>query len=174
MLRFFHHRPRAHRTSAIALHTGACGEEFSVIARELGGQYGVCTQRSAEYLNWRYQFDPLGRYELLTARRAGTLVAYAIFTQTGEDARLVDLFGVSDEVICDLVDEAVFLLRKRGVVLVSAPILGSHPWVPLLHRRGFSTREAEPVVIYAPRYAPLSRHTAKRLHWFFMHGDRDS
>jgi hypothetical protein len=38
MLRFFHHRPRAHRTSAIALHTGACGEEFSVIARELGGQ----------------------------------------------------------------------------------------------------------------------------------------
>jgi hypothetical protein len=160
---------------AISLQSGECGEEFSVFARELGGQYGVCTQRSAEYLNWRYLCAPLGRYELLTARRAGTLVAYAVFTQTGEDARLVDLFGISDpEVIYDLVDEAVFLLRNRGVVLISAPILGSHPWVPLLHRRGFSTREAAPVVIYAPRYAPLNCYTAKRLHWFFMHGDRDS
>src|SRR5262249_45203664 len=36
----------------IALHTGECGDEFSALADRVGPHYGICTKRSADYLNW--------------------------------------------------------------------------------------------------------------------------
>jgi hypothetical protein len=159
----------------IVLHEGWCGEEFSVLARDVGGQYGVCVQRTAEYLNWRYVENPLVCCEILTARRHGVLVAYAVFTQSGEDAMVMDLFGVQDrQVISTLVESLIKLLRKRCVTTLSAPLFESHPWMALFQRLGFRARETSPVVIYTPPGASPDGSSLQGMDWFFMYGDRDS
>jgi hypothetical protein len=165
--------PRNRNTLTISLHEGNCGEEFSRLAQEVNGQYGVCVERSAAYLNWRYLANPLYNYELLTIRHEGMLLAYAIFTHGCEDTILVELFGIGNpSVIANLVYGVVALLRERGLVTVSLPIWESHPWVPLLRCLGFQVREASPVITYP--YSQSTRSRFEGLDWFLMHGDRDS
>jgi len=154
---------------------GPCSEEFSALAREVGGRYGVCVQRSAAYLNWRYVTHPLRRYECLTARRAGALMAYAMFTQAGEEATLVEWFGIEEAaVLCGLIEEMVYRLRQRGVSTVSAPLGVAHPWVGLLQQLGFKVREAAPVVVYGSPCLQANAIRVEELNWFLMHGDRES
>ncbi len=137
---------------------GACGEQFTALAEQVGTRYGVCVQRSAEYLNWRYRDHPFRRYEMLTARRDGALQGYAVFEQTAEDATLVDLFGLEEpEVLRSLIVHVVALLRERRAATVSAPLLASHPWVKLFTSLGFRSRESCPVVIYKFVHGPESR-----------------
>lgn len=174
-LTLYNRRSRHRGAGTISLHEGTCGEEFSLLARQVAGRYGVCIQRSAEYLNWRYVTNPLRRYELLTVRRNGVLLAYVVFNQNNENAVLVDLFGVEEpETITSLVDGAISLLWKRGVVTVSIPMLESHPWFTLLQQMGFKAREADPVVIYASSNSPLKQSLIEGFSWFLMDGDRDS
>ena len=154
-----------------SLHTGGCGEEFSQLARKVGSQQGVYTQRSAEYLNWRYLSHPADRYELLTARRQDRLLAYAVFRHHEDDATLVDLFGVDDPVVVKtLLRRLTVLLRGRRVRTVSVSILKSHPWISLLSDLGFRMRDACPVVVYQAEQANIF----DGVNWFLMQGDRDS
>lgn len=175
VLRLQDRRRRATRGIATDLHEGRCEEEFSALAYDMRDQYGVCVRRTAEYLTWRYVAHPLVRYELLTARRHGDLAAYAVFTHTGADAMLVDLFGVKDPaVMSTLVDTVIRLLRQRQVVTLSAPLWESHPWRTLLQQYGFRAREASPVVIYLSPHSSPEGSVLKGMDWFFMDGDRDS
>jgi hypothetical protein len=163
------------RTLTTCIHEGNCDQEFSALARKIAGRYGVCIQRSAEYLNWRYLANPLYPYELLTARRRGALLAYAIFSQPDETGTLVDLFGLDDPgIMSTLIDSLVVLLRERGAISVSAAILDSHPWVPLLQQLGFRTREASPVVVYPPLRSPSAPNGLVGANFLLIHGDRDS
>ncbi len=157
----------------LAMHEGACGEDFTALAERVGAGYGVCVQRSAEYLNWRFLAHPHRRHEILTARANGALLAYAIFTQDGEDATLVDLFGVEDPaMLTSLLVDVVAILRQRGVITLSAPLFASHPWVGLFQRLGFRPRESSPVVYTLVH--PTAGHDSTCSKWFFMAGDRDS
>lgn len=175
LLAFFASQPKGAKTIALSLHEGECGKEFSVLAHRIGGQYGVCVQRSAEYLNWRYLTNPLYRYELLTARRDNALVAYVVFTHTKEDATLVDLFGINDPmIISTLVNALIALLRERGVMTVSASVVESHPWAALLQQLSFKVRENVPIVVYVSPSLPAECNILKGHNWFLMQGDRDS
>jgi hypothetical protein len=166
---------RSSRDVTLSLHEGACGAEFSALVRAVGSRDGVYIQRSAAYLNWRYVANPLDRYELLTARRAGALWAYAVFSHTGDKATLVDLYGHEDvTVLSCLVDGLVALLWQRGVVTVIAPMLEHHPWVGLLQRLGFRAREARPMVVCAAPDSRVKRNAVAHRNWSLMQGDRDS
>jgi hypothetical protein len=158
----------------IASHDGRCGDEFSVLAKDLRGRFGVCAERSAEFLNWRYLDNPLDQYEVLTVRHDSRLQAYAVFTRSGEDGFLVDLFGVDDPVVIKgLVGGLAGLLEKQGVMTLSALIVQCHPWISWLTDVGFRVREVAPLVVVSSRSvcggAPLQDQS-----WFFMQGDRDS
>jgi hypothetical protein len=167
-------RPQAGRSVTIALHDDVCGEEFSALARHVGGRYGVCVQRSAAYLNWRYGANPLSRCELLTARRGDALLGYVVFSHHEDDATLLDLFGSQDNsAIQDLLTNVVALLRIRGVVTITAPIADSHRWAALLQRHGFVVRETSPLIVYIPLRSEPRRGALARQNWSFMHGDRD-
>jgi hypothetical protein len=175
LLKLRERRPKRPAALTISRHEGHCGEEFSLLAQAVGDRYGVCIERSAAYLNWRYMANPLYRYELFTARRDGALVGYALFTQNGNRAMLVELFSMEDgAVVGHLVQHVVALLRQRGVDIVTAPMLASHPWLPLLRGLGFRAREARPVVVYVPPSAQVMRGLGEGLHFFVMQGDRDS
>jgi len=87
----------------------------------------------------------------------------------------VDLFGVEDPGgLSRLVSGVVALAQKRRVVTVSAPMIESHPWIPILHHVGFKVRESSPVTIYTPYNSPSKYSMFESMNWFFMHGDRDS
>jgi hypothetical protein len=171
-------RDHLHETDAtltISIHEGSCDGEFSRLAQRLNDRPGVWVQRSADYLNWRYLAHPLRRYELLTAHRHGELLAYLVFTHDREDAIVADLFGVEDPtVLGSLLEKVGALMRERGLMTLSVPILDSHPWVPLLQRLGFRVRDAGPAVIYVPPHAATKHIRLEDRRWYLMHGDRDS
>jgi len=156
------------------LHDGECGEEFSDLARQIADRYGVCVQRSAEYLNWRYLANTYCAYEIMTARRNGELLGYAVIGQDGKECIIADVFGIdSPAIIRSLVKEVVALCHARGVHTVSIPLVESHPWVTLFRGLGFRDRESKPMVLYAPNNDILAKNLENR-RWFIMHGDRDS
>jgi GNAT superfamily N-acetyltransferase len=168
-------RLSARQSEEIALHDGACGEEFTILEAQVRNRDQLSVERTAEYLNWRFLAHPFQQFEFLTARRKNVLAAYLIFAHTGEDARIVDLRGVDDtDLLRNLVSQAVETLRKRGVMTVSVSVLAGHPYVKLFEKLGFRGRESCPVVLYptaTPSPGTGANHSDR---WFLMDGDRES
>jgi len=158
----------------LAVHEGMCGEEFTTLDSHLCPKSGIRTVRTAEYLNWRYLSDSGTSYQILTARRAGILIAYAVFAQELGYASIVDLCSVEEPaVIGRVLAGAVELLRRRGVSSVSLNAGDRHPWNPLFERAGFRKREQSPLIIYT-RPQSNSVDKALRSNWYLMRGERDS
>jgi len=159
-------------TCEVSFQEGPCGKEFTDLASAVGSQYGICTERSAEYLNWRFCNHFARRYEFLTARRQDCLLAYAIYSQDSEDAEIADLFGFNEpDVLTALVSAAVTRLRENGVVTLSIALLASHPWVALFQKLGFHERDSCPVITHCAANGNSSEHAQN---WFLMQGDRES
>ena len=155
-------------------HQGLCGEEFTILADEQRGRTGMCIQRSAEYLNWRYVNNPLTHYGFVTARRHGTLKGYAVWTETGKDAFVVDLFGEHDAaVVRGLLGAVVSYLIERGVMTLSAWLNNSHPWLSWYSEMGFRERDSIPMVCI-PGPVIGNSVDVRSAKWFLMQGDRDS
>ncbi len=165
--------PRTSRGLTLALHPGSFGEEFSQLAGAESPSYGMCLQRSAAYLNWRYRENPTASFETVTARRQGRLAGYAVFTRDGAGATLVDLFGSQDHrVLSALVRAVSGVVRRSGGASLNVLLLDSHPWVALFRRLGFVRRETSPFVLSAASGSPVD--TASDSGLFLMSGDRDS
>jgi hypothetical protein len=156
------------------LHQGLCEEEFTALDRKLQSKTGIRTARSEEYLNWRYLSQSPQIYELLTARRHGKLVGYAVVTRDIQDARIVDLSYVEEHaVVPQLLTEAVERLRLRGAATVSLNAGQDHPWNGLFKRAGFRRRESSPLVAYIRPGSELPSDIFQR-DWYVMQGERDS
>ena len=135
-----------------------CGGEFTDLARLIADRHGVCVQRSAEYLNWRYLANTYCAYEIMTARGNGKLLGYAVIGQNGKECIIADVFGIdSPAIIMRLVKEVVALCHARGVHAVSIPLAESHPWIGLFRGLGFCDRESKPMVLYAPKVDMLPK-----------------
>jgi hypothetical protein len=158
----------------ISVQNDACGKEFTALMHEQRGQLPIYLQRSAAYLNWRYVNNPLASYEIMTARRHGELKGYAVWTQTGEDAAVVDLFAENNQaIVTALLAELVARLASCGVMTLSMWLNESHPWVPWCSEMGFRVRDGVPLVRLP---GPSVRNTVdlRSAQWFLMQGDRDS
>ncbi len=146
-------------------------ERFTRLADSVAPDYGVCVDRSAEFLNWRYLDAPLNSYEVAVVYRGSEPVAYAVFEQLEHDATIVDLFGADEPPAQQaLVQHVVENLRHRGVSTVSCPVLESHRFRARLVEIGFRPRETTPVFVYAAGNGPAAHDRE----WFLMQGDRDS
>jgi hypothetical protein len=166
--------PRLARGLEVALHVGRCGEEFSELARRVGVTNGICGERSAEYLNWRYLDGPLDRHELLTARSSGTLVGYVVVAREARTATLVDMLSVADDAVSvGLVRHAVARLWTQGVTDVRAAMVAPDSWLARLTRIGFRPRGETPAVVHALPGAGAVSTTLQHSTWFLTHGDRD-
>lgn len=155
--------------------SGAYDASFACLAHAGGRQGGVWLHHSSDYLNWRYLQSPSCRYECMTAHRQGRLVGYVVFTQTGEEATLIDLWSVDDgAVLRRLIHQVTLHVRQRGAVTVHASMLDLHPWMPVLQRLGFRVRDVSPMVLYLSPELEATRQTLGTTPWFLMQGDRDS
>ena len=167
-------RVDADKSLEVSIHKELCGDEFTALAQEQRGTLGICLQRSAEYLNWRYLNNPLAHHEILTARRRGRLVGYVVWTQAEENASIVDLFGEEDPgMVRCLVAKISALAENRSVMTLSVSINESHPWLSLLSEMGFRVRDSSPVVII-PSKTFAGNIDPQMTGWYLMQGDRDS
>lgn len=158
----------------IAWQEGPCGEEYSALAAKVATNPGISTARTAAYLNWRYLSHPFVQFDILTARQNGALVGCLILTRDGENASIVDLFGIEDgELLSNLIAHTVEFLRGLRVVTVSAHILAGHRWAGLFARMGFAARDSCPVIFYSLDSPAASAGNAAA-NWFLMDGDRES
>lgn len=168
-------RRRLSGTEQISLHSGLCGEEFSALAVRASGDFGVCLARTADYLNWRYLAHPFQTFEILTARRGGALTGYLALVQEGDNAFIMDLFGMENpELLSTLVAHGVELLRGRGAGTVIAEVLASHRWVHLFERLGFLKCRSAPVITYPCMGGHPGPQGGQKVSWFLMAADRDS
>jgi hypothetical protein len=158
----------------ISTHTGPYGEEFTILDREQQGRLGICTQRSAEYLNWRYLHNPLALHECVTVHRYGKLIGYVIFFQVGEDAVVVDLFGQEDQaMVKGLLSDVAARLTARSVMTLSVWLNEFHPWLSWYEEMGFRVRDSAPIVCI-PSSSFANAVNVQSTNWFLMQGDRDS
>jgi len=162
-------KPENRTDLSFRLETTLCGSEYSDLARRVGSSLGICTLRSAEYLNWRYWRHPHRKYEFLTARRAHDLLTFCTFTMLDGNATVVELFGDMDvQVVTGLLRELARLLRARCVATLNVPLLRSDPRIRLLRKLGYWAREAAPVMGFA------GESTLSSSQMFLMHGDGES
>lgn len=158
----------------LVLQEGPCGEEFSAFDRQTRERPGLSTARTAEYLNWRYLANPLVSHTILTARRNGTLIGYAVFTRQADDAAIVDLNSIEDSaVIARLLAGVVDLVRPQNIATVSLCAADSHPWGAVFARAGFRRREASAVIVHAPCPNSSSSFLSSS-GWHMLQGERDS
>jgi hypothetical protein len=152
VLRLADRRGRRGANLEITPLTGRFDDEFSALDADLVGPDAIRGRRRAEELNWRYRDDPLHQYLVLTARRAGALVAFAVVLTGGADAFLVDLFGrLTPAVAAQLVEGAVDRLRRAGVETLHALASDRGDLVHVLRAAGFRYRSpGASVVAYAP------------------------
>ena len=166
---------KVNEAADLILHKGSCGEEFSTLAQQVRRQNVIDIKRSAAYLNWRYLDHPSCCYQMMTAYVEGALSAYAVFTDNGADATLMDLFGVENpKVITAVVLQIINYLHRRGVATVNISMSQSHPWIGLIRHLGFKIRERAPVVICTPAVNQSNYKMPQELHWCLMQGDRES
>jgi hypothetical protein len=157
----------------LVLQDGSCGEEFSAFDREMSWRPGVLTVRTADYLNWRYIANPIVSHQILQARYAGALVGYAVFTQHGEQADIVDLDAKEEPaVVANLLAGVVDLVRMDDVSVVNLVAGNSHPYSAVFERAGFRQRESSPVVVFTPPGSPGRSASLAALR--LMQGERDS
>jgi GNAT superfamily N-acetyltransferase len=164
------------RSSAwtISEETGPCGEEFTLATRGWASRMGICADRSAEYLNWRFLQHPLRRYQVLTARKDGRLCGYLIYHWAGEDATVVDLLSEEDHVCKALLVETIAIMRRCGVSTLSAPFLRSGAGREILEDCGFQPRESAPVVVLTLPWGANRQDDQGAGRWYLTHGDRES
>ena len=111
--------------------------------------------------------------EILTARRDGILVGYAIFSEEPNGGGVADLCAVEEQaVIARLLAGVVEILRRRGAASVSLRAGDSHPWNRVFERAGFRRREETPLVLHvlSNRLQRLKQQAC----WHLMQGERDS
>lgn len=158
----------------VTVHEGRCGEAFDALTREAGPAYGAVVRRDATYLNWRYLDNPICGHQILTARRDGQLVGYAVVTTDPASPAIVDLFGIlAPPLLEGLLRGTVGWLRRRGATSVTLWLHAPPAWAPILQRAGFRAREAAPVMLqsHLPAAGPAQLDPASA--WFLTHGDGD-
>lgn len=164
----------APRDLSISVHDGAVGPEFSGLSARVAPEYDLCLARPAAYLTWRYRENPTRHCEIVTVRRGQELLAYAVVGRDGEQASLLDLFGIGEPpAIAALLGETLSRLRDQRCQTVVCALIDSHPWMPILTRLGFVERGSAPVMRSALPPASLVAPGPAGMAWFLIDGDRD-
>jgi hypothetical protein len=158
----------------LSVHTDRCEVEFTELDSAPETRCAFRTARSAEYLNWRYLDHPETKYEILTARRGGALIGYAIFCQDGNYATVADLCSKEEPaVIARLLAGVAEIVRVRDVVTLNLYSAELHPWSWIFEKCGFHRRETAPVIACSPHGADLTDQGSE-IARYLMNGDRES
>jgi len=157
----------------IAVHQGQFDDEFTRLDESVSGRDAIRGRRHAEDLNWRYRQDPLRRYRVLTARRAGELVGFAVLLEEGEDAFVVDVFGESmPELGRDLVEAAAHIAKRESPAQTLHVLAGDGSRLRrALQQTWFRFRSPAARVVAYARPGGEMETAVKGVAWDLVHAD---
>ncbi len=150
----------------VSNHQGAFGEEFSKLDEAVKGPNTIRGRRSAALLNWRYRANPLQQYEILTARRKGELIAFAVFRATNDVVTIVDLFGTElRETAFSLLAAIVEKFQRSHQTMEAFLSEGNELVADFLKMRFRLRSEVAQVVAYAKPQSAVSEFIARNPIW---------
>jgi hypothetical protein len=155
----------------VSVHTTAFGEEFSKLDAAVKDTKVIRGRRSAAHLNWRYREDPLQQYEVLTARRKGELIAFAVLRATSEVVTIVDLFGMQLHEAAFALLAAIVQRFERSHQTVEAFLSEGSELVAYLRMRFRQRSEAAQVVAYAKPQSEISAFLQASPIWAFSQAE---
>jgi len=159
----------------VAIHRGKCGEEFSALYERGRSQGFIGTMRTADYLNWRFQRNPLEHFDIWTLRQGDVLKGYLVALKKGESARIVDVFfDRNHEIVKQLVVEASESYRRQGIQSLEFNFPESHPFNHTLKHLHFIKREGCSVMVYGKHNWNSNQDIFGESRWWLTTGDRDS
>jgi hypothetical protein len=160
------------RNLEISVHQSAFDEEFSQLDRKVKRPTAIRGSRSATLLNWRYREDPLQKFETLTARRNGELVAFAVLRSIGDIVTIADIFGTElPESAFSLVSTIAARFQKSHQTLETYLSEGSELVAPFLKMRFQMRSEAAQIVAYAKPQSETSRFLESSPAWAFSQAE---
>jgi len=163
-----------HRSTELVIdeHLGPFGEEFSQLDFAVRKANVIRGRRSATHLNWRYRQDPLQEYHVLTARRAGELIALAVYSVSNDVVTIVDLFGRElAEAAASLLAAVIERFRKSHQA-VDAYLSPGNDLVEHFLRSGFRLRSpAAQVVAYAAPKSEIAQLLQSEPTWSFTQAE---
>lgn len=154
-----------------------CGPEFTALDAEVRKGSGLRTVRSAEYLNWRYKTNPGTAHNIMTARKAGALVGYAVITSEGALTSIADLCASvenAERLVPHLLTAVAEYAHQDPKTTTISMVSGvSHPWSEIFRKAGFRQRDHSPLVAYADK-SSAKPGPLPGSNWYLMQGERDS
>jgi len=154
-------------------------ERFDALWQRVRSRYVIATERTADYLDWRYNQCPLREFRTVALFDCAeqTLHGYAVTYLDGRHARIADIVADDEIDLKRTLAAAVKAVRTQGAESVSL-LAGEHPElaVPLLDF-GFRRREDDGssrriITNLGPNSEKLWPQNAER-EWFFLAGDED-
>ena len=142
---------------------------------------GLCGERDAAWLNWRYVDTPTRRQERFALRRGGRLDGWLVAEFHEGNAFLVDHLARDEDARAALLAAFAGLAARRGMEEATALHFEHHPAVPHLQRLGFARRRSRrkefrdmfPFIVRACRTdSPPEDLDIRR--WHLADGDRDA
>jgi len=156
----------------VSNHQDSFSEEFSRLDAVVKRPNAIRGRRSAAHLNWRYREDPLQQYEVLTARRRGELIAFAILRKTDDVVTIVDLFGMDLHVAALSLLAAIVERFQRSHQTVEAFLSEGNELVAYFLKMRFQLRsEAAQVVAYARPQSAVSEFLQRSPLWSFSQAE---
>lgn len=131
-------------------------ERIEAFWERLSDGYSLITERTREYLNWRYRDPRGGVYSVMQAVEDGAIVGYIVFrlNRFGEGlpvGYVVDLCTLKDRLDCAeaLVGEAVRFFDDAGVNVINYWGVKGHPYMEVFNRFGFLDSRYRIAAVYS-------------------------
>lgn len=148
-------------------------ERFDQLWEAAAQNYGVATERSSVYLNWRFGRDPQLKYRTLTVQNErGELRGYAIYLERDPEETLpfgaiVDLLAVDQPAADALLASLSSHLRRSGAVGMQMLYFGSPLIEGALQCNGFFRRSHNFHLLahFHPSHKPRESELLAPAHW---------
>lgn len=124
-------------------------ERFDNLWRAASANFSVATERTSEYLNWRFGCDPQIQYRTLAVQdsegrlRGSVMYLFPDPEKSLPLAAIVDLLPADSEALDAVLTELCRQLRREGTVGVQTMYFGSLLVEGALGRFNFFRRESE-------------------------------
>lgn len=131
---------------------------FDVLFEEAARDFDVISERTAEFLRWRYGDRRAGVFVPLVIADGDRLLGYAILRPASPRAYLADLLAVPGrmDVVGALVADAVEVARAAGAAGIECWLPRRHPYRRALRRQGFFDSGRDAGVQYHAVEAPAA------------------
>ena len=136
--------PTKHSDSIQLLDVGHFNEEMDAFWDKIKGDYKLITERSREYMNWRYLDPRAGNFVVKAALERGELIGYIVLRINNHDLKgprgyVLDLCTLKDRLDCAsmLIRESSKYFDDNKIGSVEYMIVKGHPYERLFSIFGY-------------------------------------